>query len=156
MSKNSFGSQNWTLSSVSSIGKDRSLSMRHSNCHEITSLVQRRQFKFVEARSIGNYFDCGNSPIRDREAQHPQHVSTRRPDKPATCTWRIHKSRGDRRLVKAATVLPPPIRDKAHRLFAFVDTRFWRPSLQSGMTTIAVEIISEREKLRLQVGRGPE
>jgi hypothetical protein len=35
------------------------------------------------------------------------------------------KSRGDRRLVKAATVLPPPIRDKAYRLFAFVDARFW-------------------------------
>ena len=66
------------------------------------------------------------------------------------------KSRGDRRLVKAAAVLPPPIRDKAHQLFASVDTRFWQPSLQSGMTTIAVEIVSEREKLCLQVGRGPE
>src|SRR5690242_18127485 len=59
-------------------------------------------------------------------------------------------------IIKAATVLPPPIRDKAHRLFAFVDTRFWRRSFQSGTTMIAVEIISEREKLRLQVGRGPE
>jgi hypothetical protein len=36
------------------------------------------------------------------------------------------KSRGDGRLVKAATVLPPPVRDKAYLLFAFVDTGFWR------------------------------
>src|SRR3989442_11485733 len=35
------------------------------------------------------------------------------------------KSRGDRRLVKAATVLPPPVQDKAYRLFSFVDTGFW-------------------------------
>ena len=64
------------------------------------------------------------------------------------------RSRGDRRLVKAATVLPPPVRHKIHRLF--LDTGFWRPSLQSGMRPIAVEIISEREKLCLQVGRRPE
>ena len=51
------------------------------------------------------------------------------------------KSRGNQRLVKAATVLPPLVRDKADRLFPFVDTGFCRPSLQSSMTTIAVEVI---------------
>jgi hypothetical protein len=59
--------------------------------------------------------------------------------RPAAVGGEFIKSRGDRRLVKTATVLPPPIRDKAHRLFAFVDTKFWRSSMQSGMTTIAVE-----------------
>src|SRR5215831_19556320 len=45
----------------------------------------------------------------------------------------------------------------AYRMLgSWTDAEDERPSGQSGMTTIAVEIISEREKLRLQVGRGPE
>src|SRR5262245_15901737 len=68
----------------------------------------------------------------------------------------LMKSRGDRRLVKAATVFPPPVRHKTYRLFPLVATGFWQPSLQSGMRAIAVKIISEREKLHLQVYRRPE
>ena len=44
----------------------------------------------------------------------------------AACEWRIHKSRGNRRLVQPATVLLPAIRSKAYR--RRTSARVWQAS----------------------------